>query len=100
MAMTCSARLSWRLPHDPLFGVPPTNSRIQVTIDKDRAGAVAKFGSGKSRSRAHDLALRGAEAIRAEKRRLQESLEFLQRLDAGEDDRFDFSVSARLHAER
>jgi hypothetical protein len=24
----------------------------------------------------------------------------LQRLDAGEDDRFDFSVSARLHAER
>jgi hypothetical protein len=48
----------------------------------------------------HDLALRGAEAIRAEKRRLQESLEFLQRLDAGEDDRFDFSVSARLHAER
>jgi hypothetical protein len=84
-----------------LFGVPPTKSRIQVTIDKDLAGAGAEFGSGKSRSRAvHDLALRGAEAIRAEKRRLQESLEFLQRLDAGEDDRFDFSISARLHAER
>jgi hypothetical protein len=84
-----------------LFGVPPTKSRIQVTIDNELAGAVAEFGSGKSRSRAvHDLALRGAEAIRAEKRRLQESLEFLQRLDAGEDDRFDFSVSARLHAER
>lgn len=81
--------------------MPPTKSRIQVTIDNDLAGAVAEFGSGKSRSRAvHDLALRGAEAIRAERQRLQESLDFLQRLDAGEDDRFDFSVSARLHAER
>jgi len=88
-------------PCGTLFGVPPTKSRIQVTIDKDLAGAVAEFGSGKSRSRAvHDLALRGAQSLRAEKRRLQESLEFLQRLDAGEDDRFDFSVSARLHAER
>jgi hypothetical protein len=75
--------------------------RIQVTIDKRLAVAVAEFGGGKSRSRAaHDLALRGADAIRAERQGLQESLEFLRRLDAGEDDRFDFSVSARLHAER
>ena len=48
----------------------------------------------------HDLALRGADAIRAEQQRRQEGLEFLRRLDAGEDDRFDFSISARLHAER
>lgn len=81
--------------------MPPARPRIQVTIDEDLAGAVAEFGSGKSRSRAvHDLALRGAEAIRTENQRLQKGLAFLQRLDAGEDDRFDFSVSARLHAER
>jgi hypothetical protein len=81
--------------------VPSTKPRIQVTLDKDLAVAVTEFGGGKSRSRAvHDLAVRGADAIRAEKRQLRESLEFLRRLDAGEDDRFDFSVSARLHAER
>ncbi|MGO9319299.1 MAG: hypothetical protein ACLQBY_00610 [Solirubrobacteraceae bacterium] len=81
--------------------MPSAMPRIQVTIDEDLASAVAEFGAGKSRSRTvHDLALRGADAIRAEKGRLQEGLEFLRRLDAGEDDRFDFSVSARLHAER
>jgi hypothetical protein len=81
--------------------VPSAKPRIQVTIDKDLAVAVAEFGGGKSRSRVvHDLALRGADAIRAERRQLKEGLEFLRRLDAGEDDRFDFSVSARLHAER
>lgn len=81
--------------------MPSAKPRIQVTIDKDLAAAVAEFGGGKSRSRAvHDLALRGADAIRAEQERRQESLEFLRRLDAGEDDRFDFSVSAQLHGER
>jgi hypothetical protein len=81
--------------------MPSAEPRIQVTIDRDLAAAVAEFGDGKSRSRAvRDLALRGADAIRAEQGRHQEGLEFLRRLDAGEDDRFDFSVSARLHAER
>ena len=81
--------------------MPSAKSRIQVTVDKELASAVAELGGGKSRSRVvHDLALRGADAIRAENRRLQESVEFLRRLDAGEDDRFDFSVSARLHAKR
>lgn len=81
--------------------MPSTKPRIQVTLDQDLAAAVAELGGGKSRSRAvHDLALRGAEAIRAEEQRLQAALEFLRRLDSGEDDRFDFSVSARLHAER
>ncbi|HEX3517791.1 MAG TPA: hypothetical protein VHT29_02020 [Solirubrobacteraceae bacterium] len=84
-----------------LVSVPSAKPRIQVTIDKHLAVAVAEFGGGKSRSRAvHDLALRGADALRAEREGLRESLEFLRRLDAGEDDRFDFSVSARLHAER
>ncbi len=78
-----------------------TKPRIQVTLDDELAAAVAELGGAKPRSRAvHDLALRGAEAIREEQDRGQEALEFLRRLDSGEDDRFDFSVSARLHAER
>jgi hypothetical protein len=70
-------------------------------LDNDLAAAIAELGVGKSRSRAiHDLAVRGAEAIRAESRQLQDALAFLRRLDTGEDDRFDFSVSAQLHADR
>lgn len=81
--------------------MPSTKPRIQVTLDKELAAAVAELGEGKSRSRAvHDLALRGAEAIRAEEHQLQDALEFLRQLDSGADDRFDFSVSAQLHAER
>jgi hypothetical protein len=81
--------------------MPSTKPRIQVTLGSELAAAVAELGAGKSRSRAvHDLALRGAEAIRAEEQRLQGALDFLRRLDSGEDDRFDFSVSAQLHAER
>jgi hypothetical protein len=48
----------------------------------------------------HDLALRGAEAIRAEQDRSREAIKFLRRLDSGEEDGFGFSVSERLHAER
>jgi Arc/MetJ family transcription regulator len=78
-----------------------TKPRIQVTLDDDLAAAVAELGGAKPRSRAvHDLALRGAEAIREEQDRHEEALQFLRRLDSGEDDRFDFSVSAQLHAER
>ncbi|HYB24655.1 MAG TPA: hypothetical protein VED41_12705 [Solirubrobacteraceae bacterium] len=81
--------------------MPSAKPRVQVTVDNELAAAVAEFGGGKSRSRVvHDLALRGADAIRAEQQRRQEGLEFLRRLDAGEDDRFDFSVSAQLHAGR
>lgn len=81
--------------------MPSAQPRIQVTLDKELAAAVNELGMGKSRSRAvRDLALRGAEAIRAEEQQLQDALEFLRRLDSGEDDRFDFSVSAKLHAER
>jgi hypothetical protein len=81
--------------------MPPTNPRIQVTLDSELADAIAELGAGKPRSRAvHDLALRGAAAIRAEQRQHHEALEFLRALDSGEDDRFDFSVSAELHAAR
>lgn len=83
------------------FGVPSTKPRIQVTLDAELAAAVAELGEAKPRSRAvRDLALRGAQAIRSEQNRRQEAIEFLRRLDSGEDDRFDFSVSERLHAER
>lgn len=79
----------------------PPNTRVQVTVDPALAAALAEFGRSGTRSRAiRDLALRGAEAMRAEQRSRREAIEFLQRLDAGEDDRFDFSVSARLHAGR
>ncbi len=81
--------------------MPPTKPRIQVTLDPELEAAVSELGGTKPRSRAvHDLALRGAQAIRAEQHRHQEALEFLRRLDLGEDDRFDFSVSEQLHAAR
>jgi hypothetical protein len=77
-----------------------TLPRVQVTVDAELAVALAEFG-GASRSRAlRDLAVRGAEALREEQGRRAEALEFLRRLDAGEDRRFDFSVSAELHAAR
>jgi hypothetical protein len=70
-------------------------------VDDDLATAIAELGVGKSRSRAiHDLAVRGAEAMRAESGQLEDALAFLRQLDTGEDDRFDFSVSAKLHADR
>jgi hypothetical protein len=77
-----------------------TSSRVQVTVDPELAAALSEFG-GRSRSRAvRDLAVRGAQALREEHRRREDALEFLRRLDSGEDDRFDFSVSAELHAAR
>jgi Arc/MetJ family transcription regulator len=83
------------------WNVAATKPRVQVTLDDELAAAVAELGGAKPRSRAvHDLALRGAEAIRAEQHQRQEAIEFLRRLDSGEDDGYDFSVSEQLHAER
>lgn len=80
--------------------MPATSPRVQVTVDPELEAALAEFG-GRSRSRAmRDLALRGAQALREEQHSRQEALEFLRRLDSGEDDRYDFSVSAELHAAR
>lgn len=84
-----------------LTRVPSTKPRIQVTVDAELEAAIRELGTGKTRSRiVHDLALRGAEAVRAQRKHSEEALEFLRRLDSGEDDRFDFSVSEQLHAER
>ncbi len=80
--------------------MPSTSSRVQVTVDAELAAALAEFG-GSSRSRGvRDLAIRGAQALREEQSRRQESIEFFRRISDGEDDRFDFSVSAELHATR
>jgi hypothetical protein len=81
--------------------VPSTKPRIQVTLDAELAGALAELGGTQPRSRAvHDLALRGAEAVRAERSARSEALEHLDRIATGEDDGYDFAVSERLHAER
>jgi hypothetical protein len=80
--------------------VPATSPRIQVTVDPELDAALSEF-AGSSRSRSvRDLAVRGAEALREEKRRRVDALQLLQRIADGEDDRFDFSVSAELHAAR
>lgn len=77
-----------------------TLPRIQVTVDAELAAALKEFG-GTSRSRAvRDLAVRGAQALREERRRLDEAIEFLRRIDSGDEDGFDFSVSAALHEAR
>lgn len=81
--------------------MPATKPRVQVTLDSELAAAVAELGNGAPRSRAiHDLALRGAEAVRSERDGRREALEHLRRIATGEDDRYDFAVSERLHAER
>jgi hypothetical protein len=81
--------------------MPATKLRIQVTLDPELAAAVAEFGGTAPRSRAvRDLALRGAEAIRAERASGRDALEHLRRIAAGEDDGCDFAVSEQLHASR
>jgi hypothetical protein len=81
--------------------MPSTKPRIQVTIDTELADALAELGGAEPRSRTvHDLALRGADAVRAERSARSEAREHLRRIATGEDDGYDFAVSERLHAER
>jgi hypothetical protein len=81
--------------------MPPVTPRIQVTLDAELAAAVAEFGGAEPRSRAvRDLAVRGAEAIRAERADRQDAQEHLMRIATGEDNRYDFAVSEQLHASR
>jgi hypothetical protein len=81
--------------------MPPVKPRIQVTLDPELAAAVAEFGGSQPRSRAvRDLALRGAEAMRAEQSARRDARAHLRRIASGEDDRYDFAVSASLHAAR
>jgi Arc/MetJ family transcription regulator len=89
----------------PLTGtlrfVPTTKPRIQVTVDDELDAALRQLGGDKSRSRAvHDLALRGAEAIRTEREGKREAIAHLLRIANGEDDGYDFAVTEQMHAER
>jgi hypothetical protein len=47
-----------------------------------------------------DLALRGAEAIRAERADRSTARDHLLQIALGDDDGYDFAVSAQLHADR
>lgn len=70
-------------------------------MDDELAAAVEELGGSAPRARTvRELALRGAEARRAEERDRQQALELLRRIDSGEDDRFDFTVAERLRAAR
>jgi hypothetical protein len=78
-----------------------TKRRVQVTLDTELARALTELGGASPRSRAvRDLALRGAEAVRAERSARHEAHEHLRRIATGEDDGYDFAVSERLHDER
>lgn len=81
--------------------MPTAKPRIQVTLDPELAAAVREFGDAKPRARTvRDLALRGAEAARADRDERRRAHEHLRRIAMGEDHGYDFSVSERLHAER
>jgi hypothetical protein len=81
--------------------MPPTKPRVQVTLDSELAAAVAELGGTEPRSRAvRDLALRGAQAIRAERADRRKAREHLLRIAAGDDDGYDFAVAEQLHADR
>ncbi len=83
------------------FPVPPATPRIQVTLDTELAAAVTEFGGTEPRSRTvRELALRGAEAFRAERDARREAHEHLRRIATGEDDGYDFAISKQLHASR
>lgn len=76
-------------------------ARVQVTVDTELEEALAELGGGVPRSRAiRDLALRGAADLRAEQERRAQALATLDRIATGEDDGFDFAVSAALHDDR
>jgi hypothetical protein len=82
------------------YVVPAASPRIQVTVDPELDAALSEF-AGTSRSRTvRDLAVRGAEALREETRLRHDAQRLLQRIADGQDDRFDFSVSAELHGAR
>lgn len=62
-----------------LLAVPTTKSRVQVTIDDELADALAAVDPAPaSRSRlVRDLAIRGADAIRADRLQTQDALSHL-----------------------
>jgi metal-responsive CopG/Arc/MetJ family transcriptional regulator len=81
--------------------VPTPHPRVQVTVDGELAEALdAVNPHPRSRSRLiRDLALRGAAATRADRKREEASRAFLLSVVRGETD-YDPSIAADVHAER
>ncbi len=83
--------------------VATNHPRIQVTVDPELAAALAAVDAAPpSRSRlVRDLALRGAQAVGAERQASQAATEVLLAIANG-DERYDldFSAAAEIHATR
>jgi predicted nucleic acid-binding protein len=98
------ASLSWSVIeiHEVAREVPALmRERGLQSYDAVHAAAVAEFGGTEPKSRAvRDLALRGAEAIRAERADRREARKHLLRIASGEDAGYDFAVSEQLHTSR
>lgn len=81
--------------------MPTAKPRVQVTIDDDLASALdAVDPRPASRSKlVRDLALRGADAVRAERERAEEALTVLLEIADGARD-YDFDAAAAVAASR
>lgn len=78
-----------------------TRPRVQVTVDDELAEALAAVpATNGSKSRLiRDLALRGAQAEREDRKREQEGIDYFIAIANGEVD-FDFDALREIHAER
>ncbi len=81
--------------------MPTARPRIQVTIDEDLADALAAVDPAPaSRSRlVRDLAIRGADVIRADRAKAQEALAHLLAIADGESPH-NFAAVSEVHAGR
>lgn len=76
-------------------------ARVQVTIDAELERALDELGRGRPRSKViRDLAVRGAEEVRADLDQRREAVETLRGIATGEDDGFDFGVAEELRRVR
>ncbi len=81
--------------------MPTAKQRIQVTVDDDLARALDAIDPApSSRSRlVRDLALRGADAVRAERARGEEAMAVLTEIADGSRD-YDLAAAAAVTADR
>ena len=81
--------------------MPSSLPRVQVTVDPELAAAMAEIDpQPTSRSRLiRDLALRGAEAERDERKRRSAATEYLLSIARG-DTGYDFEAARAIHEQR
>lgn len=78
-----------------------TNPRVQVTVDRELAEALAGVPRPGSKSKLiRDLALRGAQAEHEDREREEEAIQYLIALADGAVDDIDFAALREVHAER